>query len=144
MIDGVIQKTGEKVELGEVFEVTGPVVGNYVHQGKSAVIVSLEGGNTELAKDIAMHVAAMRPEYITSSDVNDEIKQTMNEIFAKEVANIDKPEDIKKKMLEGKMATYFKEKTLMDQPFIKNSDQTIAQLLDQNKAKITSVKRYSI
>jgi hypothetical protein len=51
MIDGVIQKTGEKVELGEVFEVTGPVVGNYVHQGKSAVIVSLEGGNTELAKD---------------------------------------------------------------------------------------------
>lgn len=144
MIDGVIQKTGEKVELGEVFEVTGPVVGNYVHQGKSAVIVSLEGGNTELAKDIAMHVAAMRPEYITSSDVNDEIKQTMNEIFAKEVANIDKPEDIKEKMLEGKMATYFKEKTLMDQPFIKNSDQTIAQLLDQNKAKITSVKRYSI
>jgi len=144
MIDGVIQKTGEKVELGEVFEVTGPVVGNYVHQGKSAVIVSLEGGNAEIAKDIAMHVAAMRPEYITSSDVNDEIKQTMSEIFAKEVANIDKPEDIKKKMLEGKMATYFKEKTLMDQPFIKNGDQTISQLLDQNKAKIVAVKKYSI
>jgi len=144
MIDGVIQKTGEKVELGEVFEVIGPVVGNYVHNGKSAVIVSLEGGNVELAKDIAMHVAAMRPEYITNADVNEEIKKTMSEIFEKEVASIDKPEEIKKKMLEGKMATYFKEKTLMDQAFIKNGDETIAQLLDKNKAKILSVKKYSI
>ncbi|MEK7588437.1 MAG: translation elongation factor Ts [Patescibacteria group bacterium] len=144
MIDGVIQKTGEKVELGEVFEVIGSVVGNYVHNNKNAVIVSLEGGSPELAKDIAMHIAAMKPEYITNADVDEEIKKTMTEIFEKEVSTIDKPEEIKKKMLEGKISTYFKEKTLMDQAFIKNGDQTISQLLDQNKAKIVAVKKYAI
>ena len=64
--------------------------------------------------------------------------------WEKEVANINKPEEIKKKMLDGKIATYFKEKTLLDQPFIKNSDETISQLLERNKAKIKEVKRYSI
>jgi elongation factor Ts len=119
-------------------------VGSYVHNNKIAVIVSLERGNVELAKDVAMHIAAMRPEYITKDEINDEIKNTMNEVFQKEVANIDKPEEIKKKMLEGKISTYVKEKTLMDQPFIKNGDETIGQLLEKSKAKIKEVKRYSI
>jgi len=144
MIDPVIQKTGENIQLGDAYLVEGEVVGSYVHNNKIAVIISLEGGNVELAKDIAMHVAAMRPEYITQEDINDEIKNTMNEVFQKEVASIDKPAEIKKKMLEGKMATYFKEKTLMDQPFIKNGDETIGQLLAKAKAKIKDVKRYSI
>lgn len=144
MIDGVIQKTGEKVELGDVYEVMGDTVDFYVHNPKNAVIVSLTGGNTELARDIAMHVAAMKPEYITKDEINDEIKTTMTEIFEKEVASIDKPEEIKKKMLEGKIATYFKEKTLLDQPFIKNGDETISTLLEKNKAQIKEVKRASI
>lgn len=144
MIDSVIQKTGENIQLGEVSLIEGEVLGSYVHNGKAAVIVSLEGGNTDIAKDIAMHIAAMRPEYITKDEINDDIKKTMTEIFEKEVANVDKPEEIKKKMLEGKIATYFKEKTLLDQPFIKNPDETISQLLEKSKAKIKEVKRYSI
>ncbi len=144
MIDPVIQKTGEKIELGQVYEVTGDVLGNYVHNNKIGIIVSLEGGNPELAKDIAMHIAAMKPEYISKDEINSDTKKTIEEIFQKEVANIDKPEEIKKKMLEGKINTYFKEKTLLEQPFIKNGDETISQLLDKNKAKIKEVKRYSI
>jgi len=144
MIDGVIQKTGEKIELGEVYEVLGDVIGYYVHNPKNAVVVSLMGGNVELARDIAMHIAAMKPEYINKDEINDEIKNTMTEIFAKEVANIDKPEEIKKKMLEGKIATYFKEKTLLDQAFIKNGDETISTLLEKNKAQIKEVKRATI
>lgn len=144
MIDGVIQKTGEKIELGETHEVMGDVVNYYIHNPKNAVIVSLNGGNPELARDIAMHIAAMKPEYITKEEISEEIKSTMNEIFAKEVASIDKPEEIKKKMLEGKIATYFKEKTLLDQPFIKNGDETISSLLEKNKAGIKEVKRVSI
>lgn len=144
LIDPIIQKTGEKIELGDAYIVSGSTVGSYVHNGKQGVIVSLEGGNTELAKDIAMHVAAMKPEYISPSDVSPEATQTMTEIFEKEVASIDKPEDIKKKMLEGKITTYFKEKTLLSQPFIKNGDETIGALLDKNKAKILEVKRYVI
>ena len=64
MIDAVIQKTGENISLGEIYELEGLVLGNYVHNNKLAAIVSLVGGNKELAKDIAMHVAAMQPEDI--------------------------------------------------------------------------------
>jgi elongation factor Ts len=144
MIDPVIQKTGEKIELGEVSVIEGSTIGSYVHGNKSAVVVSLEGGSVEVAKDIAMHIAAMKPEYITQADITEEVKSTMTELFQKDVAAVDKPEEIKKKMLEGKIATYFKEKTLLDQPFIKNPEQTISKLLEANKATILEVKRYSI
>lgn len=144
MIDSIIQKTGENIQLGETFQVEGNILGNYLHNNKSAVIVSLEGGNTELAKDIAMHVTAMKPEYITENDITEEARNTMLEIFQKEVESINKPEEIKKKMLDGKIGTYFKEKTLLDQPFIKDGDKTIRQLLEGAKAKIKEIKRYSI
>ncbi len=144
MIDPVIQKTGENIQLGDVYEISGSVLGNYVHNGKSAVLVSLEGGTSELARDIAMHVAAMKPEYITEEEISDETRKTVGEIFEKEVATVDKPEEIKKKMLAGKIATYFKEKILLEQPFIKNPDQSIAELLKAGGAKVKEVKRYSI
>lgn len=144
MIDAIIQKTGENIQLGDVFEVEGGVLGTYLHNNKIGVIVSLAGGNAEVAKDIAMHVAAMKPEYMSREEINDEAKKTMQEVFEKEVAGINKPEDIKKKMLEGKMTTYFREKTLVDQAFIKNGDETVGQLLEKNKAKIKEVKVYSI
>jgi len=143
-IDLVIQKTGENIQLGEVYEISGNTLGSYVHNGKIAVAVSLEGGNAELAKDVAMHIAAMKPEYITPEEITEEAKKTMLEVFQKEVASVDKPEDIKKKMLDGKLNTYFKEKTLTSQPFIKNGDETVGTLLEKNKTKIKEVKRYSI
>ncbi|MBI3306123.1 translation elongation factor Ts [Candidatus Nomurabacteria bacterium] len=99
MIDPVIQKTGENIQLGEVYEASGDVLGDYVHNSKIAVIVSLSGGNTELAKDVAMHVAAMQSENI--------------------------PE-------------------LLEQPFIKNPDETVGKLLKKSKAAIKEVRRCSI
>lgn len=144
MIDTVIQKTGENIQLGDVYEVKGDILGSYVHNNKIAVIVSLEGGNSELAKDIAMHITAMKPEYMSPEEITEEIRKTMNEIFQKEITNVDKPPEIKKKMLEGKISTYFKEKTLLEQPFIKNPEETIKKLLEKNKAKIKEVQRYTI
>lgn len=144
MIDAVIQKTGENIQLGEAYEVRGDVMENYVHNGKIAVVVSLAGGTPALAKDMAMHIAAMQPEYISAEEITDDTQKTMREIFEKEIANANKPEDIKKKMLDGKMATYFKERTLLDQPFIKDDTMTVGKLLEQNNAKIKEVKRYAI
>ena len=141
LIDPIIQKTGENIQLGDVYEVLGNVLGNYVHNNKSGVIVSLEGGTPELARDIAMHITAMKPEYMSSQEITEESRKTMQEIFEKEVASIDKPEEIKKKMLDGKMNTYFKEKTLTEQPYIKNGEQTVGKLLEISKAKIKEVKR---
>lgn len=144
LIDPIIQKTGENIQLGDVYEVDGEVLGTYIHNHKSGVIVSLTGGSSDIARDVAMHITAMKPEYIDSSEINEDTKKSVNELFEKEVANIDKPEDIKKKMLEGKINTYFKEKTLLDQPFIKNGDETVGKLLERSGAKIKEVKRYSI
>ncbi|MBI2630631.1 translation elongation factor Ts [Candidatus Nomurabacteria bacterium] len=144
MIDPVIQKTGENIQLGEVYEVTGDVLESYLHNNKIGVIVSLKDGNPELARDIAMHIAAMKPEYIYANEVSEDAKKTMREVFEKEMAGINKPEEIKKKMLDGKMAAYFKEKTLSDQPFIKDGNMTVGKLLDSSGAKIKEVKRYSI
>lgn len=144
LIDPVIQKTGEKIELGEVSEIDGNIVNNYVHNGKSAVVVSLSGGDKNLAKDIAMHVAAMRPEFINESEISAETKNIMLELFQKEVENVDKPVEIKEKMLQGKITSYFKEKTLMEQPFIKNPDISIAKLLANANAQILEIKKYFI
>ncbi len=141
MIDPIVQKTGEKIELGDAYEVKGNILGNYVHNNKIAVIVSLEGGNKELAKDIAMHIAAMKPEYISRNEITEDVKKTIDEIFQKEIADVNKPENIKKEILKGKIAAYFKEKTLFDQAFIKDQNETIGELLDKNRAKIKEVKR---
>lgn len=143
LIDPIIQKTGENIQLGDVYEVTGDVVGTYVHNNKSGVIVSLTGGTSELAKDVAMHITAMKPEFINSTEISGDVKKAMQELFEKEVAAIDKPEEIKKKMLEGKINTYFKEKTLTDQMYIKG-EETVGSLLEKSGAVIKEVKRYSI
>jgi elongation factor Ts len=138
MINEIVQKVGEKIELGRVEEVTGTILGNYIHNNKSAVIVSLTGGTKELAKDIAMHIAAMKPAFTTRDEITDDDKKKVVEVFEKEVSESDKPEDIKKKMLDGKISTYFKEQTLMDQMFIKNPDITIETLLKNSNAKLVS------
>ena len=138
MINEVVQKFGEKIELGKVEQIDGSILGSYVHNNKSAVIVSLSSGTKELARDIAMHIAAMKPAFTNASDITDEDKKKVIEVFEKEVAESDKPEEIKKKMLEGKISTYFKEQTLMDQIYIKNPEVTIETLLKNNNAKLVS------
>jgi elongation factor Ts len=144
IINPVVQKVGEKIELGKVELIEGSVLGAYVHGSKSAVVVSLGGGSKELAKDIAMHIAAMKPAFIKGDDVTAEDKAKVIEVFEKEVAESDKPEEIKKKMLEGKISTYFKEQTLMDQMFIKNPDITVGNLLKEKGATLISFIRESI
>ena len=144
MIDPIIQKTGENIQLGDAYEISGDVLGSYVHNNKIAVVVSLSGGDVSLAKHIAKHIAAMKPEYLSQDEISDDSRRMIMEIFQKEIANVNKPEDIKKKMLEGKLLTYFKEKTLLNQAFIKNPQESIEELLGKSKAKIKEVKRCSI
>ena len=144
IINPVVQKVGEKIELGKVEIIEGEILGSYVHGSKSAVIVSLKGGSKELAKDVAMHIAAMKPAFVNASDITEDDKAKVIEVFEKEVAESDKPEEIKKKMLEGKISTYFKEQTLMDQPFIKNPDMTIGNLLKEKGATFVKFTQESI
>ena len=140
----VVQKVGENVKLGKSFEISGDVIGSYVHDGKSGALVSLKGGSEELAKDLAMQITAMNPEYKTRAEIPADMIEKAKEIFKEEVENSGKPEDIKAKMMEGKVNAYFKDLTLMDQSFFKNPDLTVAKLLEQGKAEIVNYTRVSI
>jgi elongation factor Ts len=103
-----------------------------------------------LAYDIAMHVAAAAPEYLAMEDVSDEERAKAEAAFKKEVEESDKPEDIKEKMLEGKIANYLKEKVLLEQSFIKNPDVTIDALTNQavqkfgEKTRVGRFVRFSV
>lgn len=141
MLSQGVQKLGENIQLGDIVGMEAPVIGTYVHDGRVGVIVGLTGGNTEVARDIAMHVAAMNPEYKTRADVPEDAKTNMKAMFAEEVANSGKPADIQEKMLAGKLDTFFKERTLLDQGFIKNPDQTIEKLLAANGATLVGFVR---
>lgn len=145
LINEAVLKTGENIQLGAIEEHAGDVVGSYIHfTGKTAVVVTLKGGTSELAKDIAMHVSAMKPAYLQSANIKESDKEAVIEVLKKEVDESDKPEDIKAKMLEGKISGYFKEQTLLDQPFFKQPDMTVAALLTKEGAEVTSFKLYTI
>jgi len=146
IINPVIQKVGENIQLGEITVYDSGTIGTYVHNGKSGVMVSLSGGTEELARDVAMHVAAMKPAYISKTDIPADMREKATELFSKEVSESNKPEDIKKKMLEGKIDAYFKEQTLLDQAFIKNPEVTIGGLLQKAGAdvKIAMFRRVSL
>ena len=144
LISAGIQKLGENIQLGEIVSIASPVVGIYVHDGHMGIAVGLGGGDSALAKDIAMHIAAMNPEYKTRADVPEEEVAKVRAMFEEEVANSDKPADIKEKMLTGKIDTFFKERTLADQTFIKNPDVTIAKLLANASTTLNEFVRVSI
>ncbi|MEK7227740.1 MAG: translation elongation factor Ts [Patescibacteria group bacterium] len=145
LISEAVLKTGENIQLGPIEEHKGETVGSYVHfTGKNAVVIVLKGGNTEVAKDIAMHVSAMKPTYIKSEDISNTDTEAVIEVLKKEVDESGKPEDIKAKMMEGKVDAYFKELTLLDQSFFKQPEITIAKLLEQNKAEVVSFKLYTL
>lgn len=134
------------------------VVASYVHSTGTTgamVILSCEtdfvAKNEEfktLARDIAMHVTASNPEFLKKEDISEEAKNNAKEVFAKEVEG--KPENMKEKILEGKINAYFADKILLEQPFIKNPETTIAGLITSaiqkfgEKTEIIKFVRFSI
>ncbi len=145
LINDVVLKIGENIQLGSIEEVTGENVGVYTHHtGKSGAVVALTGGTTEVAKDIAMHVAAMKPQFLSADEIDAAAKATAMEVFKKEVDESDKPEDMKAKILDGKIASYFKEQTLLDQPFFKSPEKTIGALAKEAGATITKFVLYTV
>ena len=145
-------KMGEKFDLRR-FEIVHPeegnVVGSYVHMGgKIAVAVLLDKGNDELAKDLAMHIAANNPQYNTMADVPAEAKEHEMAV-QKEAAKNDeklanKPAPVLEKILEGKINKYFAEMTLEAQPFLKDDSKTVGQLLSEKGVKVLRFVRYQV
>ena len=119
-------------------------IGFYLHGRKIGVVVDLEGGSQALARDIAMHIAAIRPDYISRDDVPAEIIAKEKEIFVAQAQDSGKPDDIIEKMVVGRINKFLNEITLLGQPFVKDSDTTVEKLLNAASATVTAFYCYEV
>lgn len=149
--DLVIAKTakiGEKLSFrrfAKVIKNDNEVFGSYIHLGgKIAVLILLEGGNEEVAKDIAMHAAAMRPQYLNRNEVSNEVLEKEKEIITEQAINEGKPKEIALKMVTGRIEKFYKEVCLEEQEFVKNSDLTVNEYVKANNGIIKEMYRYEV
>ena len=141
----LVTKIGEKVTIRR-FEKCSikNQVGIYLHGTRIGVVIEIEGGDQELAKDIAMHIAASKPLYINEDNVSKEVLDKEREIYVAQAKESGKPEEIIKKMVDGRIKKYIKEITLLGQPFVKDPDQSIEKILKSAKANVLSFIRYEV
>ena len=138
----LVTKIGENVQVRRMVRMTGcDKLGAYVHGGHIGVLVDLEGGNAEVARDIAMHVAALNPAYIDVDDVPADVLEKEKQFLISQAAESGKPAEIIEKMVSGRMRKHLSTITLLGQDFVKDGDITVAQLLKQNDAKVKSFNR---
>jgi elongation factor Ts len=119
-------------------------LGAYLHGTRIGVLVELEGGDADLAKDIAMHVAASRPLCVSANEVPAEFLAREKDIFTAQAAASGKPANIIDKMVEGRLRKYLEEVTLLGQPFIKDPDQIVEKLLQSRQAKVLRFERFEL
>ena len=141
----LIQKVGENISLrrAQIVEADGPM-GFYTHGSRIGAIVALNGGDEQLARDIAMHVAAINPVCIDESGVPAETLATEKRIFTEQAEASGKPAEIIEKMVTGRVAKFLKEITLVGQPFVKDPDMTVGKLLGNAGAEATSFVRFEV
>jgi elongation factor Ts len=139
----LVSKIGENIQVRRMKSLGNgsTTVGGYVHMGSIGVLVEIEGGDEQLCKDIAMHVAAMNPPFATADDVPQEVLDNEKRILTEQALDSGKPEAIVEKMVEGRIRKYLEEKCLVSQNYVKNGDITVQQLLDQNDAKMIGFSR---
>ena len=121
------------------------VVAAYIHGGgKIGVVVELKGGNAELGKDVAMHVAAANPSYLERSQVPAAELEHEKEVLSEQAKNEGKPEKIIEKMVMGRINKYYKEVCLVDQEFVKDPDQTVGKLVKAAGAEVLAFSRFQL
>ena len=144
----LIQSIGENIQLRrlETLEVqSGGSIGAYLHSdGKLAAMVSIDTDNKELAKDLAMHVSATNPSCLQADDIDRELLERERSIFLAQAEESGKDRSIMEKMVEGKVKRFLSEVTLVSQGFVKNPDQSIEQLLNENNTSIIAFARFKV
>lgn len=141
----LVQKIGENISVRRIAIVEGGVIGSYVHGNKRiAVLTKLEGGDAELAREIAMHVAAVNPQVVNKEDMPAELVEKEKEIFAAQAEQSGKPANIIEKMIEGRISKFLAESSLVEQPFVKDPDTTVGALAKKAGATVISFVRYEV
>ena len=144
--EALVQKIGENIGVRRLHKIASTgVVGSYVHgNSRIAVLVDLNQGDASVAKDIAMHVAAVNPQVTKPEDMPAELLEKERDIFSAQAAESGKPAEIVEKMVEGRMRKFLSENSLVEQPFVKDPDLTIGKLLSENSADIKGFIRFEV
>ncbi|MCE4070097.1 MULTISPECIES: translation elongation factor Ts [Pseudomonas] len=144
--EALVAKCGENVNIRRLARVEGDVVGAYLHGHRIGVLVTLKGGNAELARDIAMHVAASNPQFLDPSQVSEEAVAKEKEIFlalnADKIAG--KPENIVENMVKGRISKFLAEASLVEQAFVKDPEVKVGDLAKKAGAEIVSFVRFEV
>lgn len=143
--EALVQKIGENINVRRVALVEGPVVDGYVHSNnRIAVLVALTGGNNDVARDVAMHVAAVNPQVAKPEDMPADVVAKEKEIYLAQARESGKPEDIIEKMVVGRVNKFLAESSLVEQAFVKDPDIKVGKLLSQAGADITGFVRFEV
>lgn len=143
--EALVQKIGENISVRRVSVVEGGVVDGYVHSNnRIAVVTQLEGGNSELARDVSMHVAAVNPQVVKPEDMPAELVEKEQDIIKAQPDMAGKPAEIVEKMMQGRINKYLKENSLLEQPFVKNPELSVGKLVQQAGASVNSFVRYEV
>lgn len=142
--DTLVAKIGENISPRRVVNVEGDNLGAYVHGGRIGVIAVLTGGDSDLAKDVAMHVAAASPQYVKPEDVPADVVEKEKAIQIDIAMQSGKPADIAEKMVSGRMKKFTGEISLTGQPFVKDPSQSVGQLLKANGADVVNFIRFEV
>jgi elongation factor Ts len=141
----LITKVGENISVrrAEILQADGPV-GHYTHGARIGSVVVLKGGDEDLARDIAMHVAAINPVCVDEKGVPAETLERERRIFTEQAEESGKPAEIVEKMVTGRVAKFLKEITLVGQPFVKDPDVSVGKLLSGAGAEVVSFVRFEV
>lgn len=143
--EALVQKIGENIGVRRVALVEADVIGSYVHSNnRIAVLTELKGGNADLARDVAMHVAAVNPQVVRGEDMPADVVEKEKDIIKAQPDMEGKPAEIVEKMMGGRIKKFLKENSLLEQPFVKNPDQTVGQLAKENGAEVVRFTRFEV
>jgi len=137
--NALVAKIGENIQIRRIARLSDvPVIGAYLHGSRIGVLVAMQGGDAELAKDVAMHVAACRPDYVTPDQVSADVVEKERSIQIELAINSGKPKEIAEKMVEGRMKKFTHEVSLTGQQFVKDPSITVADLLAKASATVST------
>ncbi len=142
----LVAKIGENINIRRIAIVstTSGSIGTYLHSNRIGVLAELDVDNIDLAKDIAMHVAASKPLVISQDNVPQELVEKEKEIYMAQAGTSGKPQEIIEKMVNGKLKKFLDEVSLMGQPFVKDPEVVVSSLLGKNRAKVSSFTRFEV
>ena len=143
--EALVQKAGENIGLRRIASLEGEIVEAYVHSNdRIAVLVSLKGGDAELAKDVAMHIAAVNPQFVSPDRVGQDVIDKESDIIKSQPDMAGKPENIVEKMIQGRIKKFLSDISLTDQAFVKNPELTVGKLVSQADAEVIDFVHYEV